>query len=75
MIGSGAMLLAAGAPSFGTAAKAQTVDAPLTGLAEDWTGPGGIGDYAGKNGNTHKIVNAAHNDIRNGTLDKRFMTS
>jgi hypothetical protein len=35
MIGSGAMLLAAGAPSFGTAAKAQTVDAPLTGLAED----------------------------------------
>jgi spermidine dehydrogenase len=72
MIGSGAMLLAAGAPSFGTAAKAQTVDAPLTGLAEDWTGPGGIGDYAGKNGNTHKIVNAAHNDIRNGTLDKRI---
>lgn len=25
-----------------------------------WTGPGGIGDYAGSNGNTASVVNAAH---------------
>ena len=72
LIGSGAALLASGAPSFGTAAEAQTVDAPLTGLGPDWTGPSGVGDYAGKNGNTADVVNAAHGDIRNGQLDKRI---
>lgn len=29
-------------------------------LDSAWTGPGGIGDYANANGNTHEIVNAAH---------------
>lgn len=73
MVGSGAALLTAVAPGLTGRAKAQTVDAPLTGLGPDWTGPGGsVGDYAGKNGNTHEVVNAAHGDIRNGQLDKRI---
>ena len=71
LVGSGAALLAASAPALPGPAQAQTVDAPLTGLGPDWTGPGGVGDYAGKNGNTHEVINAAHGDIRNGSLDKR----
>ena len=31
----------------------------------EWTGPGGIGDYAASNGNTAEVVNAAH-AIRTG---------
>lgn len=72
MLGSGAALLTATAPGLGGTASAQTMDLPLTGLGADWTGPSGVGDYAGKNGNTADVVNAAHGDIRNGTLDKRI---
>ncbi|WP_447725845.1 NAD(P)-binding protein [Sphingomonas koreensis] len=73
MVGSGAALLAAAAPgSMMPAAKAQTVESPLTGLGPDWSGPGGVGDYGGKNGNTADVVNAAHAHIRNGDLDKRI---
>ena len=73
MVGSGAALLSAIAPgSMMSAANAQTVEAHLTGLGSDWTGPGGVGDYAGKNGNTADVVNAAHGHIRNGDLDKRI---
>ena len=72
LVGSGAALLTAAAPnSMVGSAKAQTVDSPLTDLGNDWTGPGGVGDYAGKNGNTAEVVNAAHGHIRNGDLDKR----
>ena len=46
------------------------IGAPLTGLGPDWTGPGGIGDFAGKNGNTHKVVNDAHT-LRNGGVPGR----
>ena len=41
----------------------------MTGLGPDWTGPGGIGDYARSNGNTHEVVNAAHGGIRNQQWD------
>lgn len=71
MIGSGAALLTMAAPSMTSSAGAQTVSSPLADLGPDWTGPGGVGDYAGKNGNTHEVVNAAHGHIRNGDLDKR----
>jgi spermidine dehydrogenase len=52
----------------------------LTGVASDadasrarsldkrWTGPGGVGDYALSNGNTHDVVNAAH-AVRDGRFD------
>lgn len=72
LAGTGAVLLAGGVGGGATPAAAQTVDAPLTDLGSDWTGPGGVGDYAGKNGNTHAVVNAAHGEIRNGKLDKRI---
>ena len=72
LIGSGAALLTISAPGTMSSAKAQTVPSPLNDLGADWTGPGGIGDYAGKNGNTHPVVNASHSHIRNGDLDKRI---
>ena len=42
----------------------------MTGLGPEWTGPGGIGDYARSNGNTAEVVNAAHGGIRNQEFDK-----
>ncbi len=59
MLGAGAALLGMAAP--GALRAPQTTDnsvRPL--LGPDWTGPGGIGDYANSNGNTHEVVNAAH---------------
>ena len=70
LIGSGAALLAAKAPGLLPQAQAQTIAAPLTGLDNSWTGPGGVGDYARANGNTHDVVNAAHT-FRNGDFDAR----
>ena len=70
LIGSGAALLAAKAPGLLPQAQAQTIAAPLTGLDKSWTGPGGVGDYARANGNTHDVVNAAHT-FRNGDFDAR----
>ena len=79
LVGAGAGLLAMHAP--GTRAGnnpavknrsiPQQMPVPLTGLTADWTGPGGVGDYAGKNGNTHEVVNAAH-AIRNREFDKQL---
>jgi len=73
LLGTGTALLSMAAPAaLSGTAKAQTTGLPMTGLGPDWTGPSGIGDYAGKNGNTYKVVNAAHGEIRNGALDKRI---
>jgi spermidine dehydrogenase len=74
LIGSGAALLAARAPGLISGAQAQTISAPLTGLDKDWTGPGGVGDYASANGNTHDVVNAAHT-FRNGDFDLRVRSA
>ena len=68
LIGSGAALLTMKAPALMREAQAaaykfklgHTIPLPLTGLGPDWTGPGGVGDYADANGNTWKVVNAAH---------------
>src|SRR5687767_5887000 len=65
LLGSGMALLAMQAPSVVRQAQAQTMAAPLAGLGPDWTGPGGLGDYARSNGNTHEVVNAAHEALRN----------
>lgn len=70
LIGSGAALLGAAAPGAISTANAQTIAAPLTGLDKSWTGPGGTGDYARANGNTHDVVNAAHT-FRNGDFNAR----
>ena len=71
LIGSGAALLSATAPGLLRTADAQTMPVPLTGLGPEWTGPGGVGDYARSNGNTHEVVNAAHT-MRNGDYATRL---
>ena len=57
LIGSGAALLSMQAPGLLRSASAQ---AALAHLDKDWTGYGGVGDYARANGNTADVVNAAH---------------
>ena len=75
LLGTGAALLAAAAPGTMRSAVAQqlgrSIAAPLTGLGAEWTGPGGIGDYARANGNTHEVVNASHG-VRNGAYARQL---
>jgi spermidine dehydrogenase len=59
LIGSGALLLGAPAPS-----SAQNLDAR-------WNGYPGIGDYARSNGNVASVVNAAHG-VRDGIYESRI---
>ncbi len=79
LIGSGTALLSAKAPGLISNAQAagakvpdfsQKISAPLNDLGKSWTGPGGVGDYAKANGNTHDVVNAAHT-FRNRDFDVR----
>jgi spermidine dehydrogenase len=60
-IGAGAGLLAMAAP-YAARAQAPAPGAPWPprDLGADWSGPGGLGDYASSNGNTHEVVNSAH---------------
>ena len=80
LIGSGAALLTASAPGVvkAQAPRApefpQTMAAPLNDLDESWTGPGGVGDYARSNGNTHAEVNTAHT-FRNRDFDARMSSA
>lgn len=60
LIGAGAGLLAVKSPGLIAQGDSSRKQLGLTGLGPDWTGPGGIGDYARANGNTHEEVNAAH---------------
>jgi spermidine dehydrogenase len=63
MLGAGAVLLDMAAP--GVLRASETAKRPAHSLlGPDWTGPGGIGDYAKSNGNTHEVVNAAHSVYR-----------
>src|ERR1700704_3735911 len=65
LLGSGSVLLGMASPAALRTAAAQTTQLSMTGLGADWTGPGGIGDYARSKGNTAEVVNAAHSAIRN----------
>ncbi len=69
LLGTGSMLLGMGSPAAIRTAAAQTPGLTMTGLGPEWTGPGGVGDYAKSNGNTAEIVNAAHGAIRNHERD------
>ena len=63
MLGTGAILLDMAAP--GALRAAETASNPFgPRLGPDWTGPGGVGDYQKSNGNTHKVVNAAHSVVQ-----------
>src|SRR5690242_10683028 len=72
LVGAGTALLGMASPGAIRQAQAQTVPAKMTGLGPEWTGPGGIGDYARSNGNTHEVVNAAHGGIRNQEFDQKL---
>src|SRR4051812_29763738 len=50
LIGVGAALLTANAPLYASSRAEK----------DDWTGPGGVGDYANANGNTKPVLDAAH---------------
>ena len=59
----GSTLVGAGSALMATrSAGLSAADRPQFGvqLGNEWTGPGGIGDYAASNGNTAEVVNAAH---------------
>ena len=66
LVGTGASLLSMKAPALMAEPSAQQASPGL--LGPDWTGPGGSGDYARANGNTHEQVNAAH-ALRDGQLN------
>src|SRR5215468_11439146 len=57
-----ATLLAAGGVLLGPLTPKQLL------AEEDWTGYGGIGDYANSNGNTFEVMAAGHR-IRSGDFD------
>lgn len=65
LLGVGGALLAAPAP-----ASAHATARPLAqARADNWTGYGGVGDYAHANGNTQEVIVAAHR-IRDGAYAK-----
>ena len=57
-------LLAAGGVLLGSLTPQQL----LATASDDWTGYGGIGDYANSNGNTLEVMNAGH-QIRDGIFE------
>lgn len=65
LVGSGAALLSGCSrpdePPVGAPPEPRTYGV----LDSDWTGPGGVGDYAASNGDTAEVVNAAH-AVRDG---------
>jgi spermidine dehydrogenase len=74
LIGAGAGLMAA-TPKGLLAGKDISVQQPgFSTLGPDWTGPGGIGDYALANGNTHEVVNTAH-ALRDDRLEQAINTA
>jgi len=61
LLGSGALLLHVASPADWLAQNSSTV-------AVDWTGYGGVGDYANSNGNTEAVLEAGHR-IRDGEFE------
>lgn len=74
LVGAGAGLLSMNAP--GLLASADNVTKPIGvgPLGPEWTGPGGSGDYARANGNTHEVVNASH-ALRDGQINQSLKTA
>jgi spermidine dehydrogenase len=68
MLGTGIGLLDMPAPASATVHDAPPNTAAPLGVGPEWTGPGGLGDYAESNGNTHAVVNSAHS-IAHGRYD------
>lgn len=85
LVGAGATLLTAVAPGLaGCSPRDPTNKNPLpsvrgagiawrgTEVPDDWAGPGGLGDYADSNGNTAKVIRAAHAGVRNHEFEKKL---
>jgi len=58
LLGAGGALLTAEAPARAFAATQAKL--PYAKLGPQWSGPGGLGDYAHSNGNVYETVNTAH---------------
>jgi spermidine dehydrogenase len=65
LIGSGSALLSAACPAHSLAQAKAPLAGAETIAQEDFTGYGGVGDYAAANGNTLAVLQAAHR-IRDG---------
>jgi len=66
LLASGGMLLSSMSPAQMLAQKASSTNALPP---DDWTGYGGVGDYANSNGNTLAVLEAGH-QIRDGMFEK-----
>jgi spermidine dehydrogenase len=64
LLASGGLLLSANSPAQLLAQAAHTA----TPMNDDWTGYGGVGDYANSNGNTTAVLEAGH-QIRDGVFE------
>src|ERR1700688_615093 len=75
LLASGSLLLTAGSPAqlLAQAARPAATSTPHAstshvGMTDDWTGYGGVGDYANSNGNTTGVLQAGH-QIRDGLFE------
>jgi spermidine dehydrogenase len=68
LAGSGAVLLSSALPQQLLAQAAATSPVDRTPTDNDWTGYGGVGDYANSNGNTAAVFEAGH-QIRDGAFE------
>jgi spermidine dehydrogenase len=67
LLASGALLLSASSPAESLRAQT-TASAGASTVEDDWTGYGGVGDYANSNGNTTAVFEAGH-QIRDGVFE------
>jgi spermidine dehydrogenase len=67
LAGSGAVLLASASP-LQLLARATVTSPAASNAADDWTGYGGVGDYANSNGNTAAVLEAGH-QVRDGQFE------
>ena len=67
LIASGAVLLSSMAPAEIMSQAASRTSGRLA--DDDWTGYGGVGDYANSNGNTRTVLEAGH-EIRDGIFER-----
>jgi spermidine dehydrogenase len=69
LLGVGAMLLSSPSPAQALEALKASRHGGAAPAKDDWTGYGGVGDYANANGNTQEVIVAAHK-IRDGAYEK-----
>jgi spermidine dehydrogenase len=72
LLGVGGMLISAAAPGLALASEGEAALSLSKGAQpapDNWTGFGGVGDYARSNGNTRAVLDAAHK-VRDGIYAK-----